>query len=160
MSRKQLGQAIEKGDGAKPLPVVDGGIAADDLSGGTSLGMPLCAVAMAPSPMVQWPATPTWPARMTFLPMVVEPARPTWAQSRVSFADGRAVADLDEVVDLGAGVDAGFADGGAVDAGVGLDFDVVFEDGGAGLEDLVPACRRIGGRSRSRRLRRWLRSAG
>ena len=48
------------------------------------------------------------------------------------------MADLDEVVDLGAGVDAGFADGGAVDAGVGLDFDVVFEDDRAGLEDLVP----------------------
>ena len=54
------------------------------------------------------------------------------------FADDGAVADLDEVVDLRPGTDAGLADGGAVDAGVGLDFDVVVENGGAGLEDLVP----------------------
>ena len=100
--------------------------------------MPVWAVAMAPSPTVQWPATPTWPAKMTFLPTWVEPARPTWAQSRVSGADRGAVADLDEVVDLGAGVDAGFADGGAVDAGVGLDLDVVFKDGAARLQDFVP----------------------
>ncbi len=49
-----------------------------------------------------------------------------------------AVAYLDEVVDFGAGLDAGLADSGAVDAGVGLDFDVVFDDDGAGLEDFVP----------------------
>jgi hypothetical protein len=53
-------------------------------------------------------------------------------------AYGRAVAYLDEVVDLGSGVDAGFAYGGSIDAGVGLDFDGIFEDGGAGLDDLVP----------------------
>ncbi len=59
------------------------------------------------------------------------------AEQRV-LTDGRAVADLDEVVDLGASADAGLADRGAVDGGVGLDLDVVLEDGGAGLEDLVP----------------------
>jgi hypothetical protein len=51
---------------------------------------------------------------------------------------GGAVADLDEVVDLCAEPDAGFPDGSAVDGGIGLDLDVVFKDGGAGLQNLVP----------------------
>src|SRR5260370_25982677 len=45
--------------------------------GATSPGMPLCAVAIAPSPTVQCPATPTWPARITFFPLVVDPTTPT-----------------------------------------------------------------------------------
>ena len=50
----------------------------------------------------------------------------------------RPVTYLNEVIDFGSCVNSGFADGGAVDAGVGLDFDSVFEDCRAGLEDLVP----------------------
>src|SRR6185312_9118374 len=34
--------------------------------------------------------------------------------------------------------DAGFADAGAVNAGVGLHFDGIFQDGRAGLDDLLP----------------------
>ena len=49
------------------------------------------------------------------------------------------MAYLDQVVDFDAGSYVGFADRGAVDAGVGLDFDGVFEDRGAGLDDLGPA---------------------
>ena len=45
---------------------------------------------------------------------------------------------IQDGVDLGAAADAGFAYGGAVDAGVGLDLDVVFEDGGARLRHFVP----------------------
>ncbi len=52
--------------------------------------------------------------------------------------DRGAMADHDEVVDFGAAVDAGFADGGAVDGGVGLNLDMVVEDSDAGLGDLVP----------------------
>ena len=59
------------------------------------------------------------------------------AEERV-LADGGPVAYLNEVIDLGSGVDPGFADGGAVDAGVGLDFNGVLENRGAGLEDFVP----------------------
>ena len=133
-----LGEAVEDGDRAQPVAVVDGGVAADGGAGGDVGGIPVCAVATAPSPMVRWPATPTWPARMTFLPTWVEPERPTCEQSSVSAPTEEPWPTMDEVVDLGAGVDAGFADGGAVDGGVGLDFDVVVEDGDAGLEDLVP----------------------
>ncbi len=64
------------------------------------------------------------------------------AEQRVG-PDRGAVADHDEVVDLGAGVDACLADGGAVDGGVGLNLDVVVEDGDAGLEDFVP-CGSVG----------------
>ncbi len=59
-----------------------------------------CAVRMTPSPTEQCPATPVWPARMTLLPTTEEPARPVWAQSRAFSADLRAMADLDEIVDL------------------------------------------------------------
>ena len=52
---------------------------------------------------------------------------------------GRGVAHLHEIVDFGAAADAGFAHGGPVKAGVGLDFDVVFHYHRAGLDDLVVA---------------------
>jgi len=53
-------------------------------------------------------------------------------------ADIARVADENEVVDFCAVADTRFADGGAVDASVGLDFDVVFENSRAGLDDFVP----------------------
>ena len=48
------------------------------------------------------------------------------------------VAYQDQVVDFGAAADASFANRRAVDAGVGLDLDVVFEDRWAGLDHFVP----------------------
>ena len=48
------------------------------------------------------------------------------------------VADENEIVKLGTFADAGFTYGGAVHAGVGLDFHVIFENGGTGLDDFVP----------------------
>ena len=54
-------------------------------------------------------------------------------------ADRATVADLDQVVDFRAAADAGLADAGAVDAGIGLDLDVVFDGNVAGLDDFVPA---------------------
>ena len=44
------------------------------------------------------------------------------------FADGAGVADVDEIIELGAAGDGCVADVGAVDAGVGLDLDVVADD--------------------------------
>src|SRR5271165_405808 len=54
------------------------------------------------------------------------------------FADLRSMTDLHQVVDLDPAPDAGFADAGAVDAGVRLDFHVVFDDDRGGLRNLVP----------------------
>jgi hypothetical protein len=62
------------------------------------------------------------------------------AEQRV-FADDEPWPTWTRLSILAPACDAGFADGGAVDGGVGLDLDVVFEDGGAGLEDLVPGGR-------------------
>ena len=106
---------------------------------GISPWVPLWAVTTTPSPMLQCPATPTCPARMTFLPTTVEPARPTCAQSKRMLADRGAVPHLHQVVDFDAAADARFANAGAVDAGVGLDFDVVLQHRRAGLRDLLPA---------------------
>jgi len=43
-------------------------------------------------------------------------------------ANPDAVGNLHQIVDLGAGADAGLADGGTIDGGVGADLDVVFDD--------------------------------
>ena len=55
------------------------------------------------------------------------------------FSNFRAVPHLHKVVDLNAIGDAGFADGGAVNAGIRLHFDVVADDYRARLHNLVPA---------------------
>src|SRR5207245_5704329 len=55
------------------------------------------------------------------------------------FADAAAMADEHEIIQLGACADARLADGGAVDAGVGLDFHVVADHGDSRLQHLVPA---------------------
>src|SRR5260370_3965432 len=46
--------------------------------------------------------------------------------------------DQDQVVQFGATSNASFPHRGAVDAGVGLDFDVIFQDGPPGLCEFVP----------------------
>ena len=53
-------------------------------------------------------------------------------------SDEGSVSDLDEVVNFDAASDAGLADAGAVDAGVGLDFDVIFDNDRGGLRNFVP----------------------
>ena len=53
-------------------------------------------------------------------------------------ADPRSVTNQDEVIELGAAADACFADSGAVDAGVCLNFDIIFQHGGSGLRHFVP----------------------
>ena len=49
------------------------------------------------------------------------------------------MADLNEIVDFGASADRGFADGGAINRAVSLDFDVVADPCDPGLSHLVPA---------------------
>src|SRR5690242_6387203 len=53
-------------------------------------------------------------------------------------ANARRVANYDEVVELGAAADAGFSNGSAIHAGVGLDFDIIFKNRGARLLHFVP----------------------
>src|SRR5262249_37312166 len=51
-------------------------------------------------------------------------------------ADADAVRDVNEVVDLRAGLNARFADGRSIDRAVRADLDVVLDDDGGGLRDL------------------------
>ena len=55
------------------------------------------------------------------------------------FPDHGTVSDLRKIVDFRSRTNAGQADTGAIDAGVGLHFNIVIELGGAGLDDLAPA---------------------
>src|ERR1700722_9719140 len=54
------------------------------------------------------------------------------------FSDMRPMSDLDQVVDFRAAGDTGFADAGAIDAGIGLEFDVVFNHDRHRLRDFAP----------------------
>jgi len=71
------------------------------------------------------------------------------------------VADLHEAIDLRAAPHAGFANSGAIDRSETLHFDVVFDDGDAGIGRIlawVPSAR--SGENQSRRLPPQRRSAG
>src|SRR5580692_1863737 len=59
------------------------------------------------------------------------------AQQRV-FTDFRRVAHLNHVVEFRAAADLGFANRGAIDCALGLDFDVVTDDRNSALAHLVP----------------------
>jgi hypothetical protein len=60
------------------------------------------------------------------------------AQQRIR-AHRRAVPNLHQVVDLRPGLDPALANRRAVDAGVGLDLNIVFKNGPARLQNFVPA---------------------
>lgn len=53
-------------------------------------------------------------------------------------ANVASMADQNEVIDFCTVADAGFADSGAIDTSVSLNFHVIFENGRAGLRDFVP----------------------
>ena len=63
------------------------------------------------------------------------------AENRV-LADLAGVPDQDQIVDFRAAANARFPDGGAIDAGIGLNFDVVLDHHRSMLHDLVPPRRR------------------
>ena len=104
-----------------------------------SPGCPLWAVATTPSPISMWPATPTWPASVTRRPIRVLPATPTWPASTRVLADRDRVADLHQVVELGAAPDARLAERRAVDRGERADLDVVLDHHDPHLRELVVA---------------------
>ena len=64
---------------------------------------------------------------------------PTWRDDDAMAADDDVVADLHEVVDLGALADHRVAAGAPVDGGVGADLDVVLDDDAADLRHLEMA---------------------
>ena len=75
---------------------------------------------------------------MHLLPTRVVPARPTWPHSSVSSPTFRGVAYLNHVVEFRAAADLCFADRGAIDGAMRLNFDVIADDGDSALAHLVP----------------------
>ena len=60
---------------------------------------------------------------------------PTWETSTTVAADLHIVADLDQIIDLGAFADHGVAQSAAIDGGGGADLDPVLDDDAAQLGD-------------------------
>src|SRR3989338_7703628 len=134
-----LRQAGVERHALQPETVFDGGRAGEGLAGGdvaveAALGGEADAVA---------DLAMTVPAPLSGQDDVVSDlgaaGQPHLGAEQAVLAYARGVADLDEVVNLGAAADAGFADGGAVNGGAGLDFDVVFDNDRPRLRDLVVA---------------------
>ena len=55
------------------------------------------------------------------------------------FADSTVMSHLNQVIDFGSAPDAALAQAGAVNAGVGLDLDIIFDYNFAGLGNFLPA---------------------
>jgi len=136
---EHLGELLEDGDGAEPEAVIEAGGAGDHFAGGDvvgdgGLGGEDDAVA---------DRAVAGDADLSGEDDVVADDRGAGdaglGADEGVLADVAGVADLDEVIDLGAVADDGGADGGAVDAGVGLHLDTVAELDGAGLRDLFPS---------------------
>ena len=87
--------------------------------------------------MVTWPATPTCPPSIDVVADRRAAGDADLRRQQGVPPDVHAVADLHEVVDLGAGLNARFADGGPIDRRVRADLDVVFDDDDAGLRNLL-----------------------
>ena len=105
--------------------------------------MPLCAVTTTPSPIVRWPATPTCPASVTRSPMRRAARDAHLAGQHAVARRSRPMADLHQVVDLGAAPDARLVQRGAVDRGQRADLDVVLDHHDADLRDLLVAALRV-----------------
>lgn len=136
---EEFGEAVEERYGAEPLAVVDGGVAAYSLAGWDIVGN----TGLSGGDGSVADSAVAGDAYLTGQDDVLADGGGTGqadlGTEQGIFADRRAVANLDEVVDLRASVDAGLAQGSAVDAGISLDFYVIFEDGVAGLGDFAPS---------------------
>lgn len=134
----EFGEAVERSHHAEPLAIFDGGIAGIERTFGDIVGD----AALRGDDRAVAHCEMAGGADLAREDAVIADARGA-SEANLTAKHGVAtdlggVTDEDEIVDLCAAADTGFADGGAVDAGVGLDFDVVFKDGGAGLNHFVP----------------------
>jgi hypothetical protein len=135
---QHLGKTRNDGADAKPLPVVIGRRATDDF---TAFDIASNAGLGRYDDAVSYMAVPSH-SDLSGEDGIVADVRGTGkadlrAEERV-LADRRAMAYLHEVVDLRAATDSRFADARAVNAGVRLDFDVIFDNCRAGLDNFMP----------------------
>ena len=104
----------------------------------TSPGMPVCAVATAPSPIVRCPATPLVQQESHCCRRASIPKAHLRTQHGV-FANLASVSHLHQIVDFRIRSNHGLANAGAVYAGVRLHLHPICQPGYAGLNDLVPS---------------------
>ena len=95
----------------------------------------------APSPIWAWSASPTWPPITTKSSITQLPAMPIWAAMHAVPPDLHIVADLHQIIDLGALADHRVAQRAAVDRGAGADLDIVLNDDPAQLRNFDMAGR-------------------
>src|SRR5450759_2599654 len=125
------------GAALQPQPVIDGGSAADHGSGGNVVGD----AALRDGDGAVADLDVAGDADLSGEnDVVADVGRAGEAYLRAEqrvVSYGATVADVDQVVEFRTAPDAGLADAGAVDAGVGLEFRVALNHYVAGLDDLV-----------------------
>src|SRR5450759_4952542 len=136
---RQFRQLVKHGDAAQPLTVINGRRAAHyfsrlDILGYSALRSRNRAVADG---AVSGDAYLS--GKDHILAHDCGTGQPDLGAEHGVFANLAAVADLHQVVDLGAPPHACLADAGAVHASVGLDFDVTFDNRWSGLRNFFPS---------------------
>lgn len=135
---QKFGEAIEECGGAKPLAIVDGRIAADDFAWGYIVWN---AALRGGHGAIADGAVPGNADLSGKDDMIANSGGSgeanLCAEERIS-THRRTMTYLNEIIDLCPGLDARLSNGSPVDAGISLDFNVVFEDSRAGLKNLVP----------------------
>lgn len=142
-------QTIKGSDSLEPLTIVDGGIAGvhrtwRDVVGNTALGGNDAAIADG-----EMSGRADLAGENAAVADLGGSGEADLAAEHGIGAYAGGVADDDEVVELGAPADASFTDGSAVDAGVGLDFDVIFKDCRSRLLHFVPGSVALLGKTKS-----------
>src|SRR5579875_1407924 len=134
----QFRQAVEDGHGLAPREIIHGGIARIDRSsrhvaGHAALRRNGRAVADG-----QMPRRAHLPGKDAMVANGRRPGEANLATEQRVLAHLAGVANEHKVVDFRAPSDARLAHGGAINGAVGLDLDVIFHDGDAGLAYFVP----------------------
>lgn len=134
----KLRQAVEGSDGLEPLAIVDGGIPGKhgmwrDIAGDAALGGNHRAVSDG-----EVTGSANLARENAAIANFGGSGEANLAAKHGVGSHVRSMTDDDEVVEFGAAADAGFADGGTIDASIGLDLDVVFKDRRPRLLHLVP----------------------
>jgi hypothetical protein len=138
-SPEQLGQTVNQSDYPEPLTIIDRWVAADNLARGYIAGnSTLCGGdrSVANRAVTSYPYLP---GENNSFAYCCRSCKTDLSAEQGIGSHGRAVANLYQIVDFGSASNPGFPDRGSVDTGVRLDLNIVIEDCGAGLQNLVPA---------------------
>src|SRR5579875_1656893 len=144
---QQVGDPLEGGYHPEPGAVVHGRVAADDGTGGDVRGDAGLRGGDGTVADGEMAGNADLTGQSDIVAHVCGAGETDLGAEQRILPDGRGVAYLNEVVDLGALADAGFADDCAVDAGVCLNLDGVFQDDRAGMESFYPATLGIAGKA-------------